>query len=116
VRCTGDPAVRALLLLSPPGRLVRRLYWRRSVVLFVSAFWQVDSFTAGRPRLDARHFHTLISSPTYRTIALRTIGIAAAVTVTRRRPRLCRLPTNAARVAPRRVSSILFVAVLLPCG
>jgi putative spermidine/putrescine transport system permease protein len=106
--------VRALLLLSPPAAWFVGLYLAALVVLFVSAFWQVDSFTGKVVHawtLD--NFHTLVSEPTYRTIALRTIGIAAAVTVT---DAILALPFAyyAARIAPKRVSSILFVAVLLP--
>ena len=60
------------------------IYLAALVVLFISAFWRVDSFTrqarphAGRSTTSRRSSN----DPTYRTIALRTIGIAAAVTVT----------------------------------
>jgi putative spermidine/putrescine transport system permease protein len=49
----------------------------------------------------------------YRTIALRTIGIAAAVTVT---DIILAVPFAffAARIAPKRLQAALFVAVLLP--
>jgi len=83
-------------------------------VLFISAFWRLDDFTAKIVHsFTLDNFHTLVSEPTYRTIALRTIGIAAAVTVT---DALLALPFAyyAARLASRRVSAALFVAVLLP--
>ena len=39
------PAVRGLLLLSPPAAWFVALYLAALVVLFISAFWQVDDFT-----------------------------------------------------------------------
>jgi len=50
--------------------------------LFVSAFWQVDSFT-GKVVHDwtLANFRSLVEDDVYRKIALRTIGMAAAVTV-----------------------------------
>jgi putative spermidine/putrescine transport system permease protein len=108
------PAVRALLLLSAPAAWFVALYLAALVVLFVSAFWQVDDFTGKVVHsFTLDNFHTLVSEPTYRTIALRTIGIAAAVTVT---DAILALPFAyyAARLAPRRLSGALFVAVLLP--
>ena len=53
------------------------------VVLFVAALWRLDPFTAEivhEYSLD--NFRLLWESDVYRRIALRTIGIAAAVTVT----------------------------------
>jgi putative spermidine/putrescine transport system permease protein len=108
------PWLRAGLLLTPPAAWFTVLYLAALVALFVSAFWQVDEFT-GRivHTWTFDNFHTLLTEPIYRTIALRTIGIAAAVTVT---DALLALPFAyyAARIASRRTSSLLFVAVLLP--
>src|SRR5918912_235336 len=106
--------MRGLLLLSPPALWFVALYLAALAVLFISAFWQVDDFTGKIVHsFTLDNFHTLVSEPTYRTIALRTIGIAAAVTVT---DALLALPFAyyAARLASRRVSAALFVAVLLP--
>jgi putative spermidine/putrescine transport system permease protein len=108
------PWLRALLLLSPPAAWFAVLYLAALVVLFVSAFWRVDDFTGQIVhQFNLDNFRTLVEQPTYRTIALRTIGIAAAVTIT---DALLALPFAfyAARLAPRRLSSALFVAVLLP--
>jgi putative spermidine/putrescine transport system permease protein len=103
-----------VLLLSGPAAWFVGLYLAALAVLFVSAFWRVDGFTGEVVHswtLD--NFRTLVSEPTYRTIALRTIGIAAAVTVT---DAILALPFAyyAARLAPQRLSRALFVAVLLP--
>ena len=77
------PWLRGLALLSPPAAWFVVLYLAALVVLFISAFWSVDDFTGKIVHswsIDS--FRTLVDDPTYRTIALRTIGIAAAVTVT----------------------------------
>jgi putative spermidine/putrescine transport system permease protein len=84
------------------------------VVLFLSSLWSVDSFTGKLVHtwtLD--NYKTLVTDPTYRTIALRTIGIAAAVTVT---DALLAIPFAfyAARIAPKRLQTVLFVAILIP--
>ena len=59
------------------------------------------------------NFETLVNVPVYRTIALRTIGIAAAVTVT---DAMLAVPFAffAVRIAPKRLQAALFVAVLIP--
>jgi len=108
------PWLRGLLLLTPPGAWFVALYLAALIALFVSAFWQVDDFTGKVVHtwtLD--NFHTLVSEPTYRTIALRTIGIAAAVTVT---DAILALPFAffAARLASPRLRGALFVLVLVP--
>jgi putative spermidine/putrescine transport system permease protein len=108
------PWVRASALLTPPGAWFLAIYLASLAVLFISAFWRVDSFTGDLVhQWNLDNFKTLVQEPTYRTIALRTIGIAAAVTVT---DALLAFPFAyfAARLAPRRMQTVLFVAVLLP--
>jgi putative spermidine/putrescine transport system permease protein len=106
--------LRGLLLLGAPAAWFVAIYLAALVVLFVSAFWSVDDFTGELVHswtLD--NFRTIVEEPTYRTIALRTIGIAAAVTVT---DALLALPFAyfAARLASRRLQALLFVVVLIP--
>jgi putative spermidine/putrescine transport system permease protein len=108
------PWLRAVLLLSAPGAWFVLIYIAALVLLFISALWRVDSFTGNLVHswtLD--NFKTLFTVPAYRTIALRTIGIAAAVTVT---DAILALPFAffAARIAPKRLRGVLFVAVLIP--
>ena len=108
------PRLRAVLLLSGPGAWFVLIYLAALVLLFVSALWSVEPFTGKLVHnwtLD--NFKTLVTVPAYRTIALRTIGIAAAVTVT---DAVLALPFAffAARIAPKRLQSALFVAVLIP--
>jgi putative spermidine/putrescine transport system permease protein len=83
-------------------------------VLFVSAFWTLDPFTSEIVhKWTTSNFTTLLDSPTYRTIVLRTVGIAAAVTIT---DALLAFPFAyyAARLASRRMQAVLFVLVLMP--
>jgi putative spermidine/putrescine transport system permease protein len=101
-------------LLSAPGAWFVLIYIAALALLFISALWRVDSLTGNLVHswtLD--NFKTLFTVPAYRTIALRTIGIAAAVTVT---DAILAVPFAfyAARMAPKRLQSALFVAVLIP--
>jgi putative spermidine/putrescine transport system permease protein len=108
------PWLRATLLLSAPAAWFVLIYMAALALLFISALWRVDAFTGNLVHswtLD--NFKTLFTVPAYRTIALRTIGIAAAVTVT---DAILAVPFAffAARIAPRRLQGALFVAVLIP--
>ncbi len=108
------PWLRAVLLLSGPGAWFVLIYLAALVLLFISALWSVESFTGNLQHTwTLSNFETLVERPVYRTIALRTIGIAAAVTLT---DALLAVPFAffAARIAPKRLSSFLFVAVLIP--
>jgi putative spermidine/putrescine transport system permease protein len=108
------PWLRAVLLLIAPSGWFLAIYVTALVVLFISAFWSVDAFTGDLVHTwTTLNFRTLLDDPVYRTIAVRTIGIAAAVTVT---DALLAFPFAyfAARVASRRLRGALFVAVLVP--
>jgi putative spermidine/putrescine transport system permease protein len=108
------PWLRAALLLAAPGAWFVLIYLAALFLLFLSALWTVDSFSGKIVHSwTLTNFETLIKVPAYRTIALRTIGIAAAVTVT---DMILAVPFAfyAARIAPRRLKAVLFVAVLLP--
>ena len=108
------PWLRAVLLLGAPAAWFVLIYLLALVVLFVSAFWRVDEFTGQLVHAwNLDNFRRIVEDATYRTIALRTIGIAAAVTVT---DALIAFPFAyfAARLASRRVQAALFVLVLLP--
>ncbi|MGN6187602.1 MAG: ABC transporter permease [Conexibacter sp.] len=106
--------LRLTLTLGAPAAWFVLIYLAALAILFVSAFWRVDAFTGEVVHdwsLD--NFKTIVESDAYRTIALRTIGIAAAVTVT---DALLAIPFAyfAARLAPRRLQTVLFVIVLVP--
>ena len=106
--------LRGSVLLLPPLAWFALLYLAALVVLLISAFWKVDPFTTELVRVwNLDNFKTVFTEPTYRTIALRTIGIAAAVTIT---DAIVALPFAycMARLASPRMRALLFVLVLLP--
>jgi putative spermidine/putrescine transport system permease protein len=100
--------------LSPALAAFLFVYIAALVVLFVSAFWTVDEFTGELIHSwTLSNFQTLWNGSAYHTIALRTIGIAAAVTVA---DAILAFPVAyyMARVASRGTRTTLFVLVLLP--
>jgi putative spermidine/putrescine transport system permease protein len=108
------PWLRAGLLLSGPAAWFVLIYLGALFLLFLSALWSVDAFSGKIVHSwTLSNFETLFKVSAYRTIALRTLGIAAAVTVT---DILLAVPFAffAARIAPRRLQAVLFVAVLIP--
>jgi putative spermidine/putrescine transport system permease protein len=108
------PWLRAGLTLSAPAGWFVLIYLAALFLLFLSALWSVDAFSGKIVHSwTLSNFETLIKVPVYRTIALRTIGIAAAVTVT---DAILAVPFAlfAARIAPQRLRAVLFVAVLIP--
>ena len=108
------PWLRAIVLLLPPLGWMLVFYLAALAVLFVSAFWSVDSFTGKLTHAWTwDNFHTIFSDPTYRQIAWRTIWMAAAVTAT---DAIVAFPFAyyMARIAGPRRRTLLFVLVLLP--
>jgi putative spermidine/putrescine transport system permease protein len=108
------PRLRAIALLLPPLGWMAVFYLAALAVLFVSAFWSIDSFTGKLTHTWTwTNFHTIIHDETYRQIAFRTIWMAAAVTVT---DAVIAFPFAyyMARIATPRQRTLLFVLVLLP--
>ena len=108
------PAAQVLLLLAPPVGWFGVLYLGSLAILFVSAFWYLDPLTSAiKHDFTLANFQLLLGSDVYRTIALRTIGIAALVTVI---DIGLAFPVAffMARVATGRLRSSLFALVLLP--
>ncbi len=102
-----------LLLAGPVGWLVVA-YLGSLLVLFVASLWRLDPFTGKVVHeYGLQNFRTLLDEPVYRTITIRTIGIAAAVTVA---DALIALPIAfyMAKVASARTRGLLIVAVLMP--
>jgi putative spermidine/putrescine transport system permease protein len=102
------------LTLGIPLLWIGVIYLGALILLFLNAFWRVDVLT-GKIVQDwgLQNFDTLWSSSVYRTITIRTVGIAAAVTVA---DVVLAFPLAyyAARIATPRVRAILLVAVVLP--
>ena len=101
------------LLAGPVGWLVIG-YLGSLAVLLIAAFWSLGELSGEIEQTYSLHnFQTLVQEPVYRTITLRTVGIAAAVTVT---DALLALPLAffMAKVARGRTKGLLVVAVLMP--
>ena len=103
-----------LLLLGPVGWLAVA-YFGALFILLLNAFWAKDAFTGNVQPFSwsLNAFVELATNEVYRTIAVRTIGMAALVTVT---DALLAFPIAyyMARVASPRTRNLLVVAILLP--
>ena len=103
------------LLLAVPLLWLVVVYLGSLFVLLLNAFWAKDEFTGAvipfNWSLDA--FGSIWSEPVYRTIALRTVGMAALVTVT---DAVLAFPIAyyMARIASPRRRGLLMIAVLMP--
>ena len=101
------------LLAGPIGWLVIG-YLGSLVIILITAFWGVNALSGEVDRnFTLDNFQTIVDEPVYRTIAGRTIAIAALVTIT---DALLAFPIAfyMAKVANNRMKSVLVVAVLLP--
>ena len=102
-----------LLLAAPLGWLV--IAYLGSLALFlISSFWSVDSFSGNvvtTPTL--KNYEEVVSKEIYRTIAIRTVVMAALVTIT---TIVVAFPIAfyIAKVAGGRTRGILIVSILLP--
>jgi putative spermidine/putrescine transport system permease protein len=105
---------KALLLLAPPLLAFVLVYLASLVALFLSSFWTVDPFTSEVKHVwNTDNYRLLWDSGAYHSVAFRTIGIAAAVTVA---DAILAFPLGyfMARIAGGRSKTFIFVAVLLP--
>jgi putative spermidine/putrescine transport system permease protein len=106
--------VRLLLLISLPVAGLAIIYFGSLLVLFVNAFWTKDPFTSLIVReFTLDNFAKILTTDVYRVVTLRTVGMAALVTVT---CALIAFPIAyyLARIASPRTRGILVVAVLMP--
>jgi putative spermidine/putrescine transport system permease protein len=108
------PWLKVALLLALPALAFLVVYLGSLAALFTSAFWEVDSFTGKVVHTwTLGNFRSLVEDKVYRDIAFRTIWMAGAVTLT---DAVLAFPLAyfMARIAPRRLRTVLFVLVLLP--
>jgi putative spermidine/putrescine transport system permease protein len=106
--------VQLLLLLTPPVGWFGVVYLGSLAILLLSAFWYLDPATSAvRHDFSLQNLQLIASEPVYRDIALRTILVAAIVTLV---DILIAFPIAyyMARIASSRVRAIIFVLVLLP--
>lgn len=102
------------LLLGPPMLWMVIIYLGALALLLLTAFWRQDPLTAEVTRQwGIQNFKTLADGEVYRTIALRTAGIAGAATII---SVILAIPISyyAARIAKPRTRTILLLAVVLP--
>jgi putative spermidine/putrescine transport system permease protein len=108
------PWARATLLLSPPLAWFLLIYIASLAVLLITAFWTTNPFTTNIERTwTLSNFTQILGTSAYRTIILRTVGMAAGVTVV---DAIIAVPFAyyMARIARPRTRVFLFVCVLLP--
>jgi putative spermidine/putrescine transport system permease protein len=107
------PGLRAGGLVSAPLLWLGLIYLVALTALFLTAFWKVD-FSAEVVRdWNLDNFRKLFEQGIYRTVIVRTIVVAASVTVI---DALLALPIAfyMAKIASPRVAKIMVVAVLTP--
>lgn len=111
---SSHPRVRLALLIAAPLFWLGVVYIIALVLLLVTAFWSVDSFTGEiNQTLTFDNIITVITGALYQTVTLRTVGIALAVTVI---DVAIALPIAffMAKVANNRTRRLLVIAVLMP--
>ena len=111
---TTHPRTRLALLLTAPLFWLVVVYIVALVLLLVTAFWSVDSFTGEiitEWTLD--NIITVLTGALYQTVTLRTLGVALLVTLI---DVALALPIAfyMAKVASPRAQRILLIAVLMP--
>jgi putative spermidine/putrescine transport system permease protein len=110
----GRSGLQVGALLSGPLAWLVILYLGSLAVLLVAAFWSVDALSGELVKgFTFDNYKELWNTDVYRTVALRTIGIASAVTLT---DALLAFPIAfyMAKIASPRAKGFLIVAVLMP--
>lgn len=111
---SAKPRLRLALLLSAPLTWLVLVYIVALAALLVTALWSVDSFTGEIDRsLTFANLKEVATEPLYRTVALRTLGVALLVTIV---DVVIALPIAfyMAKLASKRNQRILVIAVLTP--
>ena len=108
------PGLKLGLTLGAPLLWMLVVYLGALAFLFVAAFWHLDTFSGLLVKeYGLSNFTLLWHESVYRTITLRTLGIAAAVTVTDVALAFP-LAYYLARVITPRLRSALLIAVVMP--
>jgi putative spermidine/putrescine transport system permease protein len=106
--------VRLAALLSAPMAWLVVAYLGSLAVMFAASLWSTNDFTGALVKhVTWENFQTLVQQPVYRRIALRTVGVAALVTVL---DAAIALPMAfyMAKVAAPRLRRLLVAAILTP--
>jgi putative spermidine/putrescine transport system permease protein len=107
------PQLRVALLLGLPLLALVLIYFGSLAILFLNAFWQRDTFTGLVIQSFTLENFADLARPVFITVTLRTLIMAAAVTLT------CAVVAfpiayYMARIASPRIRGALVVAVLMP--
>ena len=108
------PRLRLAGILALPMFWLVMVYLAALFALLATAFFSVDEFTGDVIRtLTLQNFHDVLSDPAYLQATIRTVGIAAAVTV------ICTvlgfpMAFFMAKIAPRRWRNLLVALVVTP--
>ena len=111
---TRSPRTRLALLLSTPLLWLGLAYIGALAALLITALWTTNAFTGDIERVwTLDNIRTVLTDAVYRTVTLRTIGVAALVTVI---DAVLALPVAfyMAKVAARRGQPLLVAAILMP--
>ena len=111
---SARPRLRLSLLITAPLTWLVLIYIVALAALLVTAFWSVDSFTGELNRsFTWANLREITTESLYRTVTIRTIGVALAVTVIDIAVALP-IAYYMAKLASRRMQRILVIAVLTP--
>jgi putative spermidine/putrescine transport system permease protein len=108
------PRLRLTGSVGPPGLWILLIYLVPLALLLVAAFWTLNVLTAQvEHTFTLSNFQNLYRDPVYRTITLRTLGMAVGVTVA---DLVLAFPLAycAARLATPRLRTALLLAVVMP--
>ena len=110
--CTR-PWARLTLLLGAPAAWLLVAYLGSLAALLVTSLYKIDDTGLIVEQLSLTNFEEIFTEPIYRTVAVRTIGVAASVTVI---DMVLALPAAyfIAKVATARWRALLVAAVLVP--
>ena len=113
-RLSRSPKSRLALLVTAPLLWLGLAYIGALAALLVTALWTTNTFTGDIERVwTLGNVRTVLSDSVYRAVTLRTIGVAALVTVI---DAVLAMPVAffMAKVASRRVQPLLVAGILLP--
>ncbi|MGZ4114591.1 MAG: ABC transporter permease [Actinomycetota bacterium] len=108
------PRAKLAVMLSPPLGWLAIVYLVTLALLLATSFWRLNVLTSQIEHVwGLENYKTLWDQSVYRTIVIRTVGMAAAVTIT---DLALAFPISyfMARLATPRLRAILTLAIVLP--
>ncbi len=108
------PRIKLALMLVPPLGWIVIVYLIALALLLATSFWRLNVLTSQVEHVwGSQNYRTLLDQSVYRTIVVRTVGMAAAVTIA---DLALAFPISyyMARLATPRTRAVLTLAVVLP--